>query len=151
MASAISTNEPKEKSHQSDDDDDDDDGDDEQGLLRASKYSKPVISIHIGHSTSSGMTDGSSSPYAMVRRTMIEDTRLIFFLQSPGLSNIADQYNEEEEDEEEEEEEEQEEEEEEEEETNSESYSISSKRKLDDTDEHEQNKVFKRNSDQSDS
>lgn len=68
MASAISTSEPKGKSRHSDDDEED-----EQGLLTStcsSKYSKPVISIHIGHSTSSEgqASESSSSPYAMVRR-----------------------------------------------------------------------------------
>ena len=76
--------------------------------------------------------------------------------QSPGLSNIADQYNDNDDDEEEEEEEEDEDDdddepEEEDEEANSESYSIASKRKFNDDDDCEQNKVFKRKSDQSES
>ena len=75
--------------------------------------------------------------------------------QSPGLSNIADQYNDNDDDEEEEEEEEDEDDDddepEEDEEANSESYSTASKRKFNDDDDCEQNKVFKRKSDQSES
>ncbi|CAF4190111.1 unnamed protein product, partial [Rotaria sp. Silwood2] len=151
IASAISTGEPSRTHHSLSDNDDDDD----LSPSSHAHYNKPVISIHIGRSpmpSSSSTTDlpldtssptssqivEASSPYAM----------------SPALSSIADQYNdddddeEEEEDEDEEEEEEEEEPEDDEEENNSDSYSILKKRKLDNND-HERNKVFKPNSDQS--
>ncbi|CAF5164640.1 unnamed protein product, partial [Rotaria sp. Silwood1] len=69
----------------------------------------------------------SSSPYTM----------------SPALSTIADQYNDDDDDD-------GDEDEEEEEENNSDSYSIIKKRKLNNNaNDHEPNKIFKPNSDQS--
>ncbi|CAF1242003.1 unnamed protein product [Rotaria sp. Silwood1] len=135
IASAISTSEPLKSHHSLSDNDDDED----LSTSSHSHYNKPVINIHIGRSPmpssttdipiniSSPQTIESSSPYTM----------------SPALSTIADQYNDDDDDD-------GDEDEEEEEENNSDSYSIIKKRKLNNNaNDHEPNKIFKPNSDQS--
>jgi len=123
ITSAISTSEPPRSHHTLLDNNDDD------GLPTSSRshYNKPVINIHIGRSSTTALPVDTSSPTSS---QSIESSSP--YAMSPALSNIADQYNDEDEDEDEE--------------NNSDSYSITNKRKFDD--EHEQNKVFKRDSDQ---
>lgn len=156
-ASAISTSEPPKSHHSLSDNDDDDD---ELSAPSRSNYHKPTINIHIGRSSMASSSDlpvdGSSatssqmiepaSPYAMVKTENFRKQKLISFCscfsQSPALSSIADQYNDDDEDEDEDDDNDEEEE------NNSDSYSTMRKRKLENNN-HERNKVFKKISDQS--
>ncbi|CAF1490420.1 unnamed protein product, partial [Rotaria sordida] len=125
-----------------DDDDDNDDDDDDLSTSSRSHYNKPIINIHIGRSPipSSSTTDLPLDTSSPISSQTIESSSP--YAMSPALSNIADQYNDDDDDDDEEEKEE--------EENNSDSYSIIKKRKLDNNDiDHERNKVFKSNSDQS--